>query len=77
MVIFFGGGEGVWKERQAGAFYKNTLNHSALSIVNNKNCLFITSVQNNSSVVIHTLYTACSSFSYLSAFKLFCFFVAN
>lgn len=36
MVIW--GGEGVWKERQAGAFYKNTLNHSALalSIVNNK-----------------------------------------
>lgn len=64
----------MWKERQTGAFYKNTLNHSALalSIVNNKNCLFITPVQNNSSVGIHTLYTGCSSFSYLSAFKLLC-----
>lgn len=42
MVIWGGGGrEGVWKERQAGAFYKNTLNHSALalSIVNNTKLL--------------------------------------
>lgn len=45
----------MWKERQTGAFYKNTLNHSALalSIVNNKNSLFITPVQNNSGVVIY------------------------